>query len=98
MYQDYRRLGYEGMRKRMFAIVTLHDDFLIYIADSLRWIASYNPAKRKDRRQNGFNFHAITAVGQDGARLAERVFESWAVLFSQGPPQLNLRGPYTKKP
>jgi len=97
-YHEHSSLGYDGIRQRMFAVVTLHDDFLFYISDTLQWIPTHNPGHKKTTRQTGFNFCGVTVMGRDGAPVAKRVFENWAILFSQGPARLNLRGPYEISP
>ena len=33
-------------------------------------------------------------MGRDGARVAEKIFQGWALLLSQGPTLINLKGPY----
>jgi hypothetical protein len=91
-------LGYDGVRKRMFAVVTLHHDFLFYIFDTLLWIPTYNPAHKNTTRQKGFNLYGVTVMGRNGACVAKSVFDGWAILFSQGPTRINLTGPYEISP
>lgn len=97
-YHEHSHLGYDGVRQRMFAVVPLHDDFLHYIADTLKWIPTYNPSYTKTTRQNGFNFCGVTVMGRDGAPVAKSVFENWAILLSQGPVRLHLTGLYEFSP
>ena len=84
----------ELLKQEMCKVVTLHDDFLFYISDTLNWIPTYNPSRRK--RQNGLNLCGVTVLDHRGAREAEMVFLGWAELISRGPDQIRLRGPYGK--
>lgn len=76
----------------MRAVITLHDDFVFYISDTLDWIPSYNPSRK--RRQKGLNLYGLTVLDQEGCRQAEEIFNEWATLISLGPRRIRLRGPY----
>lgn len=68
--------------------VSIHDDVLHYMFDTLTWIPCYNPAKRETH--NGLCFYGATVIRGEGAVAAQRVFQSWANLFSLGPMILEL--------
>ena len=70
----------------------LHDDVLRYMADTLAWIPTYNPARREQHR--GLCWYGPTIIGVDGAETAERVFRGWADLFAAGPSVLMLTGSF----
>jgi len=80
----------------MREVVTLHDDVLFYISDTLKWIPTYNPSSKK--YQKGLNLCGMTVLDHKSVRKAEMVFLSWAELISRGPSLIRLRGPYTKYP
>jgi hypothetical protein len=71
----------------------VHDDLLRYMRDVLAWVPTLNPATRK--YGHGLNFYGPTVILADGAYLAEDVFRAWAHLFSLGPEELVLTGPWT---
>jgi hypothetical protein len=68
----------------------IHDDVLGYMADTLKWIPSYNPAKAE--RCSGLCWYGPTVIKSEGARIAARIFHAWAELFSYGPKRLQLTG------
>ncbi|MFP5285640.1 MAG: hypothetical protein ACLGI9_07875, partial [Thermoanaerobaculia bacterium] len=57
---DYSRSG---------KAILLHDDFLRYISDSLKWIPTENPA-RKGEPGMGLNFWGPTSIPHRGAPQA----------------------------
>ncbi len=74
-------------------VVGVHDDLLQYMADSLKWIPTLNPARNE--RGFGLNLYGPTAILQDGAPIAASVFRSWAQLLGLAPQELVLTGPWT---
>ena len=73
--------------------IRIHDDVMNYMHDTLNWITCYNPAQ-KMMRHKGLNFYGPTVIKEDGAVDAEKVFTTWANLFSIGPERIKLRGTY----
>ena len=73
--------------------VELHDDFLHYIADSLSWISSFNPAMEENC--NGLCFYGPTIIFCEGIEKAKSIFLSWLNLFKQGPDKLVLTGSFS---
>jgi len=70
----------------------LHDDFVYYLWDSLRWITS---TTLDGTRLEGSAMHGISIIdGADLARLGQ-VFTAWADLFALGSKPLTLRGPWS---
>ena len=73
--------------------VTINDDNLSYMADSLNWIPTYNA----NLRQKGTGLHWYgppTVISLEGASITNKIFLAWAELFKLGPETLNLRGYY----
>lgn len=75
------------------AAMKIHDDILQYIADSLRWIPTYNPAAKLPC--HGLCWCGPTIIDTTGAKIAARVFASWAELFSCGPNEIELTGQFS---
>lgn len=71
--------------------ILIHDDIMNYMHDTLKWITCYNPA-RKMMRHKGLNFYGPTVIKKDGAVDAQKVFITWATLFSAGPKRIKLTG------
>ncbi len=73
--------------------IRIHDDVMHYMQDTLNWITCYNPAQ-KMMKHKGLNFYGPTVIKKDGAVDAEKLFTTWATLFSIGPKRIKLRGAY----
>ena len=75
--------------------ISIHDDLLGYMADSLMWVQCHNPAYGKQEGlipHHGLNFYGPTVIKKDGALALSQIFDAWALLFSSGPPRLELTG------
>src|SRR3712207_6567195 len=70
--------------------IEIHDDLLGYIADTLKWIPTYNPAKSE--KCAGLCWYGPTVIQSEGARIAAQIFRAWAELLSCGPRELQLTG------
>ncbi len=73
--------------------IQIHDDILRYMGDTLKWIPTYNPAKRQPFK--GLCTYGVTVINEEGAEAAEKIFLLWAELFSCGPKVLKLTGSYS---
>jgi hypothetical protein len=76
----------------MAGVVTLDDDLLRYVLDSLAWFPSVNASTRQP--QFGLNTWGLTVITADGATVAGSIFRVWAQLFALSPARLKLRGAY----
>lgn len=78
------------------ADVRLHDDFIRYLNDTLKWVPTLNPANPKDHLKDwqgyGLNLYGSTIINKQGAEVFHHVVWSWAQLFSKAPAKLQLRG------
>lgn len=90
-YTDYRDL-----LPRRDPPACLHDDFLIgYLWDTLSWIPTINPGDvRAPLPMQGLSRWGPTIINQTGGAAFHRLCTTWADLFSQGPEQLQLTGPF----
>ena len=73
--------------------IRLEDDLLRYVADTLVWIPTLNPAKNEPHR--GLCFYGPTVIHNEGASSAAAIFGAWAVLFACGPNTYKLTGSWT---
>ena len=73
--------------------IQVEDDVLRYLADTLQWIPTYNPAKNESHR--GLCFWGPTVIHTEGAPAAAAIFGAWATLFGCGPRNLILTGDWT---
>ncbi len=73
--------------------IRIEDDLLRYLADTLEWIPTYNPAK--DEAHRGLCFWGPTVIHTEGAPAAAAIFDGWAGLLACGPPKLALTGGWT---
>jgi hypothetical protein len=74
--------------------VEIHDDIILYISDTLKWIPSKNPALRGTPRGAGINYHGVTLFDEESAIILGNVFNSWKHLFENSPEVLKLTGKY----
>lgn len=91
-----KEVGYDEYWKgnSLSGAISIHDDILGYMADTLRWIETYNPARKEPHV--GLCWYGPTVIRLEGAQQTQQIFQAWATLFSRGPEILNLRGWYTK--
>lgn len=71
--------------------ITLHDDFIGYMWDTLSWIPTLNPARHE--QSHGLSRWGPTVITTEGALQARVMFRSWADMLSCGPATLALRSP-----
>ncbi|MGC5327678.1 hypothetical protein [Brevibacillus sp. SYSU BS000544] len=76
-------------------MVTVHDDLILYISDSLVWLPTYNPSKKEF--QSGLSYHGVTIIQDQGATLLKNICHSWYELFLLAPQTFALTGSYTWK-
>ncbi|WKA52717.1 hypothetical protein QWY22_09225 [Planococcus liqunii] len=74
--------------------ITIPDDLIQYIRDSLNWIPSKNPAKSMTREEKGINYHGITLFDQTSAAVMKNVLAAWHNLFTNSPEKLELTGEF----
>lgn len=75
--------------------VRIHDDFIRYVNDTLKWVSTLNPANPKDWQGYGLNLYGSTIINKQGSAVFHHVVESWAQLFSKAPAKLQLTGSWT---
>jgi len=86
-FSDYRQFIHDPRAVR------LADDLLHYIADTLEWIPTHNPAKNESHR--GLCFYGPTVIHTEGASAAAEIFGAWSTLFACGPKNCKLTGGWT---
>lgn len=95
-HKDYEEMSYDGdylSLSNLDNIISIHDDIIQYINDTLRWIPSINPAMNCEKGF-GLNNYGITLFDKEGAEVIVKISKSWADLFSNGPSMLKLTGNY----
>ncbi|WP_163853448.1 hypothetical protein [Paenibacillus elgii] len=74
-------------------VIILDDDFFGYIADSLKWIPTYDPFRHEDMM--GFNYWGISVLHKESMNKFIPIITSWRDLFQVGPETINLRGEFS---
>ncbi|MFD1888242.1 hypothetical protein [Paenibacillus wenxiniae] len=74
--------------------VIIHDDIILYIMDTLKWIPSRNPALMGIPASTGINYYGLTLFDEVSAGNLKSVFSSWRDLFLNSPAVLELKGGY----
>ena len=75
----------------------VHDNFLHYIADTLKWVPSINPASGC-KAQTGLCFYGPTVITDEGALVLKHVMSGWAQVFKAGPSVIPLTGGFVVSP
>jgi hypothetical protein len=81
-------------RSEIVDSVEIHDDIILYISDTLKWIPSKNPAIKGAPRGAGINYHGVTLFDDESAIVLGNVFNSWKQLFENSPEVIKLTGEY----
>jgi hypothetical protein len=84
---------YHDLLPRRDAPVSIDDEVLRYMLDTIQWIPTFNPALQKHHQ--GLNMWGTTIIEQAGGELVHQIFSAWAKLFASGPEQLQLTGLFT---
>lgn len=61
-----------------------------YLADTLKWVPSFNPAFRDLIPGCGLNLYGVTGIGTSGATVLAPLCRAWSAVFAVGPPVLEL--------
>jgi len=72
--------------------VEIHDDIIVYIYDTLKWIPSKKHALAGSPNGTGINYHGVTLFDHESAIVLGSVFNAWKLLFENSPDILELRG------
>jgi hypothetical protein len=73
--------------------IQIHDDILHYMADTLKWIPTCNPAAKHPYK--GLCWYGPTVIQEAGAQLAAKILGLWADLYTCGPAVLRLTGGFS---
>jgi hypothetical protein len=95
-HNEYEEMSYDGdylSSVGLGNIISIHDDIIQYINDTLRWVPSINPAMNYEKGL-GLNNYGITLFDKEGAEVIFKIAKAWAYLFSNGPSALKLTGNY----
>lgn len=74
--------------------VSIHDDIIRYIYDSLRWVASCNYGNA-NQRQYGLCLYGQTVFYPDQITHFKQVMQAWYQLFTNAPSTITLTGDWT---
>ncbi|MEW9670607.1 hypothetical protein [Ammoniphilus sp. 3BR4] len=74
--------------------VIIHDDIILYVSDTLKWIPSKNPSLSGIPNGVGINYHGVTLFDEDSAYILKSIFSSWRDLFQESPKVLKLTGEF----
>jgi len=72
--------------------VSVNDDIILYILDSLKWIPTYNPFKRE--ASIGINYSGVTLIENNGLKKLYDIITGWILLFNNAPDTFDLKGNY----
>lgn len=72
--------------------ITISDDIIWYLSDSLQWVETSNPANNSNWNGSGLNMYGPTIITTTGAVQFARILTAWAILLANGPLILQLTG------
>lgn len=75
-------------------VLEIHDDIILYIYDSLKWVPQAQTANSTER-EYGLNYYGITMIDKEGAIVLYNILKAWSDLFKNSPPVLILTGSYS---
>ncbi|MEG3838512.1 MULTISPECIES: Coagulation factor 5/8 type-like protein [unclassified Microcoleus] len=82
-YMKYFKIKFE---------VSIHDDVMRYMNDTLMWIPCTHLSVRHRRKAHGLMLYGDTIINQEGVEMFYHVIESWYRLFSKAPEKFQLDG------
>jgi hypothetical protein len=68
--------------------VTVHDDIILFIYETLKWIESYD--YKDERVVSGLYYDGISYIHNDQLYLFSEIVDSWVGLFRNAPKSLLL--------
>ncbi len=78
--------------------VQIHDDFILYFADSFQWIATTNPRKEPDEHlpHQSLCYHGLTLFFPNQITYFKKVIQVWYDMFNLAPDEFILTGSWTE--
>ena len=73
--------------------VSLEDDFILYIYDSLKWVKSYNPSKQEFCM--GLCLYGVTQIYGESLSKFKNIIRTYRNLFEYAPSSIILKGSYS---
>lgn len=84
------RLYKQGLTEADY--VSIDDEFIIYINDSLNWIPTWDPSTRETG--NGLNNYGVTVIGDINLLTFKAILQAWMNMFECAPERIALTGSY----
>ena len=91
--EEYTYNDYVSVIRKVPYDVSIHDDFILYYMDYLKWIPAYNPYVKV--RHTGLNYDGVTIIDIEGAALAYNLFINLVDILKLSPDILKLNGSYS---
>jgi hypothetical protein len=76
----------------MEATVSIHDDLIRYINDTLLWIPAIHLSKGKLKKTYGLSLYGVSVINGQGISIFIKIIDSWIKLFSEAPESFQLSG------
>lgn len=83
-------LGRDGLSEEDY--VSLEDEFISYINDSLGWIPTWNPSTKTEGM--GLNHYGVTVISGQNLRTFRGILQAWTDFFRFAPDNIVLKGSY----
>ncbi len=73
-----------------FDKIAIHDDIILYMIDTIKWVIGFNPSKKIF--VNGLCYHGVTHFDSNLVKPFKNIIISWRDLFSNAPDDFYLTG------
>ncbi|MCA1295421.1 hypothetical protein LBW89_20650 [Paenibacillus sp. alder61] len=83
-------LGRDGLSEEDH--VSLEDEFISYINDSLNWLPTWNPSTKTEGM--GLNHYGVTVISGQNLRVFRGILQAWTDLLGFAPENIGLKGSY----
>lgn len=70
--------------------IAIHDDIILYIADTIKWVIGFNP--KQNNFVNGLCYHGITCFDSDLIQPFKNIITRWRDMFIHAPSHFVLTG------
>lgn len=88
---NYQELVTRSVKQEMIIdSVDVPDDFIQYIADTLKKVPSKNPALAKNSDQQGINYHGVTLFDQQSAKILKPILVVWQSTLQVSPEDIKV--------
>ncbi|MEK5393428.1 hypothetical protein NSQ59_24275 [Margalitia sp. FSL K6-0131] len=84
----------DSIKESAVGNVKIHDDLILYMNDTLKWVPSKCTPFTKRFNEMGLDYYAMTILDEDSATTLKDVLLGWRMIFASAPKEITLTGMY----